>query len=520
MAVQVGLVAAGRRVVAHANKQGMRKVIWFTMLFAWVGDLHAQTEIDLFRYSALRQSPTARMAGMGGAFGALGADVGGSTINPAGIANFRRSTISFSPGLLHQQATGTYFGNAANDGRTRMAVSNLGFVLAQRPNSSSGKWHQLNYGFSMNRTNNYANRQRYEGVNTNSSLIDFFVSEANQDPNEFYPEDFPFSAALAETAGLIFPSIPGNRASNYLGIVPNGGVMQREEISSLGNTSEYNFSVGADYDHKLFLGAGISLMTSKFNQREDFSEFDHMDTIFDFKDFLYRRELGVEADGFMLRLGAILQPVPWFRVGISYESPTRYTVTEDYRTEIQANFDSVPVFAEAVSPLFRPFVYNYRTAGRITGSVAFLFEDKGLISVDYDLVPYDNLRVLALSGDPGSAPWARELNNDVARFFGTTNNLRVGAEYIFGPLAFRAGYAYWGSPFRTTVNTGGGDLAQNDFTTGLGMRMNSLSLDFSVVHARWSNYRSPYRLDGVPEEGVLFSNNRTIATVTVGFRLD
>lgn len=498
----------------------MRKVIFLTMLIAWVGELHAQTEIDLFRYSALRQAPTARIAGMGGAFGALGADVGGTTINPAGIANFRRSTITFSPGLLHQQATGTYFGNVVGDSRSRLAVSNLGFVLAQRPNSKNGKWHQLNYGFSMNRTNNYASRQTYEGINSNSSLIDFFVAEANQDPNEFYPEDFPFSAALAESVGLIFPSVPGNRATEYFGIVPNGGVRQREEISALGNTSEYNLSIGADYDHKLFLGAGISLMTSKFNQREDFSEFDHMDTIFDFKDYLYRRDLGVESDGFMLRLGAILQPVPWFRVGISYESPTRYTVTEDYRTEIQANFDSVPVFAEAVSPLFRPFVYNYRTAGRVTGSLAFLFEDKGLISFDYDIVPYDNLRVIALSGDPGAAPWARELNNDVALLFGAANNFRFGGEYVYGPLAFRAGYAYWGSPFRAAVNTGGGDLSQNDFTAGLGMRLNSLSVDFSVVHARWNNYRLPYRVSGFPEEGVVFNNSRTVATVTLGYRLD
>lgn len=490
------------------------------MLLAWMGELHAQTEIDLFRYSALRKAPTARIAALGGAYGALGADIGGSTINPAGIASFRRSTISFSPGLLHQQATGSYFGNVQSDGRTRMAASSLGFVLAQRPDSKSGKWHQLNYGFSMNRTNNYAGRQRYEGINANSSLIDNFVAEANQDQFEFYPEDFPFSSALAESTGLIFPSTPGDRTSRYFGIVPNGGVRQREEIAALGNTSEYNFSVGADYDHKLFLGAGISLMTSKFDQREEFSEFDHMDTIFDFKDYLYRRELGVDADGFMLRLGAVLQPVPWLRIGLSYESPTRYTVSEDFRTEIQANFDSVPVYAAANSPLFRPFVYNYRTAGRVTGSIALLYEKKGLISFDYDIVPYDNLRVITLSGDPGSAPWARALNNDVARLFQTANNFRVGAEYIVGPLAFRAGYAYWGSPFRSTVNTAGGDLAQTDITAGLGMRLNSLSLDFSVVHARWKNYRLPYSVEGLEEVGVLFSNSRTIAMVTLGFRLD
>jgi long-subunit fatty acid transport protein len=498
----------------------MKRIMLLTLFVTGLGELQAQTEIDLFRFSALRQHPTGRMAGLGGAFGALGADVGGSTINPAGLATFRRSTISLSPGFISQQSTSDYLGNSTGDNRNRMMISNLGFVYAKVPEDRSSKWKQVNYGFSLNRTNNYLNQQRYEGVNRNSSMIDFFVQEANADPLEFFPEDYPFSAALAETAGLIFPSIPGNRASTYLGIVPNGGITQRESIRSTGNTSEYNFSIAGNYDNILHIGGGVSLMSSSFTQTEIYSESDHMDSIFDFREFTYRRDLGVDADGFMFRFGAILQPVPWFRLGLSYESPTRYTVTEDYRAEIEASFTEEPTFGSARSPLFRPFVYRYRTTGRATFSTAVLFEGKGLISFDYDFVPFDNLTVLPLRSDQSAAGWARDLNDQVALVFRSTNNVRVGGEYVMGPIAFRAGYAYWGGPFRRDVITGGGDLVQQDYTGGIGFRFENMSLDFAIVHARWQNYRSPYTVVGLPEDGVLFRNRRTTAIMTLGFRFD
>jgi hypothetical protein len=498
----------------------MFKKWMFALLGAWSGGVYAQSEIDLFRFSSLRNHPTARIAGLGGAFGALGADLGSSVINPAGLANVRKTTLWLSPGFMNTQADGSYLGNLESDGRNRLVMGNVGFVFAQKP-ADGTKWHQINYGFSMHRTGFYNGQQRYEGLNSSSSMIDFFLDEANFDDFEFFPEDFPFSAALAETAGLIFPTIPGNRQSPYLGIVPKGSLLrQREIIRTNGRTNDYNFSVAANYDHKLFLGGGISLMSSSLIQVEEYSEFDHLDTIFDFRDFTYRRNLDVEAEGFMIRLGAIFQPVKWVRFGLSYESPTRYTVTDDYRAQIEANFDSVPTFGSARSPLFRPFVYRYNTSGRMTLSGAVLFGGQGLISIDYDIVPYDNIKVRPQRGDQTTQGWANSLNDRVATVFTASNNLRLGGEYIVGPLALRAGYSHWGSPFRRGIDTGGGDWVQNDYTAGVGYRYDNISLDFSIVHARWKTFRLPYSVPGLPEDGVLFQNRRTMGMLSLGFRID
>lgn len=49
---------------------GLAMLIWLPLGAA------AQNEIDLLRFALNRHSPTARMAAMGGAFTALGADMG------------------------------------------------------------------------------------------------------------------------------------------------------------------------------------------------------------------------------------------------------------------------------------------------------------------------------------------------------------------------------------------------------------------------------------------------------------
>lgn len=478
----------------------------------------AQSEVDLFRFSASRFQPTARVAALGGAFGALGADLGAVTLNPAGLATFRKNTLSISPQLVSNSNEAGYLGETFSDGRSRLGIGNLGFVYV-KPTNNSSAWKQVSYGFTLNRIANFNSNIRYEGVNPRSSLIDFFLDEANSG-NEFVPDDFPFTAALAESVGLIFPQIPGNRTSRYLGLVPPGGIRQSEIISSSGSIADYSFTMAGNYKNILHLGGAISLNSLSYSSVETFTERDHMDTIFDFKDFSFQRNLLVEGDGLRFRLGGILQPVPWLRVGISYESGARYNIVDDYRTSLSANFDSVPTFAEARSPLFRPFTYSFRSANRTTFSGAVLFGAKGLISVDYDLVGFNRIRVDEASVDPGAESWAASLNNDVQTFLQGGSNLRIGGEMFTGPFAWRAGYASWSTPFRQGVFTGGGDFLQQDVSMGIGLRRDAVSLDFSITRSWWKQFRQPYVVNGIDVEGALINSARWASMVTVHYRID
>ena len=70
--------------------------------------LFAQNEVDALRYSENFNGGTARYMSMGGAFGALGGDLSVLSTNPAGIAVFRTSKFSFTPGMYYNEINSNY----------------------------------------------------------------------------------------------------------------------------------------------------------------------------------------------------------------------------------------------------------------------------------------------------------------------------------------------------------------------------------------------------------------------------
>ena len=60
----------------------------FLMLGGFFTTSFAQNDADLFRFSKHYHGGSARFEAMGGAFGALGADISSAQVNPAGMGRF------------------------------------------------------------------------------------------------------------------------------------------------------------------------------------------------------------------------------------------------------------------------------------------------------------------------------------------------------------------------------------------------------------------------------------------------
>ena len=67
----------------------MKKLHFLFLGLLFTGPLFAQNASDVLRYSYLQPGGTARSLGAGNAFGALGAEFGAISQNPAGLALFR-----------------------------------------------------------------------------------------------------------------------------------------------------------------------------------------------------------------------------------------------------------------------------------------------------------------------------------------------------------------------------------------------------------------------------------------------
>ena len=72
------------------------KTVFFTLSILFLQDTSlAQNEVDVLRYSITQPTGSIRTMAMGGAFGALGADIASMGINPAGIGMYRRGDVSY-----------------------------------------------------------------------------------------------------------------------------------------------------------------------------------------------------------------------------------------------------------------------------------------------------------------------------------------------------------------------------------------------------------------------------------------
>ena len=101
---------------------------------------YSQGITEAVRYSSGFNSPTARVLGVGGAFGAMGGDISSLNINPAGIGDYNKGEFVFGTSINNVSSDAFIVGLESDNQKknsSRFLVDNLGFVFAKRPNSSS-----------------------------------------------------------------------------------------------------------------------------------------------------------------------------------------------------------------------------------------------------------------------------------------------------------------------------------------------------------------------------------------------
>ena len=116
-----------------------KNLIYFISLF-FIFSMHSQNIEDAIRYSDGETQGTARFKAMAGAFGALGADISGISINPAGAAIFNTSH-----GVL----------SASTKNNTKVAKPRNPISITRRPTPSANRLSangRLNNDSSMSRT--------------------------------------------------------------------------------------------------------------------------------------------------------------------------------------------------------------------------------------------------------------------------------------------------------------------------------------------------------------------------------
>ena len=484
------------------------------------GILQAQNEMDALRYSQFFYGSTARSMSMGGAFTALGGDFSSLGLNPGGIGVYRAGEFSITPVFNFQKSEANYMGTPSDEFKYSIGIENLGFVGAIRSGRESG-WISTNFGVGFNRVNNFNRNIIMKGFNDQASLVDGFIYYADMDG---YDQDGinpdlldPMWERLAYDTYIIdvFDEGEGPYYGAYWPYWE--GTLQRQSRNYSGSMNEWTFSLGGNYDTKLYVGASLGIVSVNYSDRYSHTESDP-EFLGDFREFTYKRRVITKGTGINFKFGAIYKPIEILRIGASLHLPTFYNMEDEESASMQSIFvgeppyNAVPTTTTGAKMGARIKEYAIHTPLRANLGAAFLFGKAGLVSVDYEYVDYTTMRLRETDGGYDFA-----YDNEIIReAFRPTHNIRLGGEVKMNNIAFRGGYGIYMSPYEK------GQMNENSnysvISAGVGLRESSFFLDFGYSLSAINVNENLYYYPGMPMTPSENKYNNSSFKITFGFR--
>lgn len=467
----------------------------------------SQDITDALRYSMDEIQGTARFRAMSGAFGALGGDMSSVNINPAGSAIFNNSHASFSVGLSNTENDVSYFDGNNLNSDSNIDLIQLGAAFVFRNTNVNSPWKKFTLGVAYDRTGNFdddwvANgTNRTIGNNQASSIADYFYAFADGqrlDEISAFPDEtlsqaynqigsvFGFGnqqAFLGYEGYILDPVNDSDDNTAYVSNIQGDRFNQRYAYSSRGYNGKLAFNFATSYNDKIYFGLNLNSHFVNFERTTIFNESNaNANSIVTNVNF--DNNLLTTGGGFSFQLGSIAKITEEFRVGISYNSPTWYRISDETSqylatTRIEDGSRINQIVNPNVINIYE--AYKLQTPSKLTGSLAYVFGVKGLLSFDYSVKDYSSITFR-----PTSDTYFSSLNNEINHLLDASVSYRLGGEYRYNQFSFRGGYRFEESPYKDANFFG--DL--NGYSLGLGYSFGNFNLDFAYSYAeRDTNYQ-------------------------------
>lgn len=495
----------------------MKKLILVATIISIGFGAAAQDFVDnALLFSRTGPAGSARILGTGGVITALGGDYSSALSNPAGLGMYNRSEFTITPGLSLQNNTSAYFGELTDVRKDVFHLPGLSFVFHHESGQETG-FLGGSFAVTMSRVNHLNRDFQYAADNSQHSMVDYFVHDAQG----LTPESMLWGNS---GPGSNFFTLTALAYNNYL-IVDNpiGGtdygtelapwsdevrtVFQKEINESTGAQTQWSISYGANFSDKVFVGAGIGLTSLRYKIRQIFDESDFRYTYIDdgtpsgydpIDYFMTDESYDITGSGFNFTLGAIYRPVNFLQLGVSLVTPTFYGIVDRYTASVESRWRLLedpddpgddhfyPSQPDLYEEFGEPLISEYRlhTPMKLNAGIAFLSKI-GFISTDIELVNYSKARYRAeFAGETFSGE-----NDAILASYKSVVNVKTGAEFRYDIYRLRAGVHYMPDP---VVGDDGVKQRVCTFTAGAGIRLQSFFVDFAALFSNYEARRTPY----------------------------
>ena len=484
--------------------------------------INAQDAFDVLQMSQTELRGTSRFQSMAGAFGALGGDLSTLTQNPAGIGVYRNSDLGITMSVDRTSTTA----GVDKMTETKFNVNNVGYVGAIRLDSESVP--NLNFGFTYNRLKSF-NRHYVGGVadiptSMSNYIADEFVNVPGYTEADLYwTDDFnPYFDGYAPWAAITTYDMP-TKTYGYVGIInANNDYMQGlygdatrgdayYEVDERGHADEYNIAFGGNIANKLYFGLDFGILDLDYRSFQAYEEdLTNAYVMADDEDLLYspitnhntRADWGLynylhtEGTGVNFKFGLIWRPVQSLRIGAAFHTPTYYDMRDTYYVEasLKAYQDGNQLYSASKGSndgYDYSSSYTISTPWRFMGSLAGVIGTQGIVSLDYEYVANETMRI----GDDRGNNYP-DVTYNVKEYFKPTHIIRLGAEYRVNPSwSLRAGYSYQTTQVEKGVDNYDFNIATvgtnptyqydnsvQNITCGVGYHYKSFYTDLAYVH--------------------------------------
>lgn len=509
--------------------------------------LFAQDALDALRFGQWNPVNSARVQAIGGANASLGGDISATFINPAGLAQFKTNEVVLTPGFFLNGANMKYNENSFRGNRVAVNNGVNGVILSWGNRYRSSNSRNTTFSFAVNQMANFNSNFAYSGRNLQSSYSEKWVEELafNRVTNiNVALGGFPAGSSLAFENYLV-DTIQSN--GNIIGYRTNAETQrmpldQSFRYETRGGIQEVAIALAGNSRDKFLYGVTIGLPFVNFQRRSFIEERDGSgNSNNDFARFTLNETFSTRGGGINAKLGMIFKPVEHFRVGLTFHTPTVFTLTDRTFADLETDVEG---YARRItgdpnrSSVFRlnthditggsdfTYAYTLSTPWRAAASVSYVFREikdvtkqKGFITADLELVNYRSMRYSTNEfANAGDIDFFRGVNNDIVNLYRMALNARIGGEVKFKTFMVRGGFNYLGSPYVKDALPDNIRAWTMTPSVGIGYRDKGIFTDLTYAHAFGRNIHFPYML---ADNTFPFARNNFFAgqvVATVGFK--
>ena len=431
----------------------MKKYIPHVLLiFLYSMGTYAQSMDEVLHFVRPELKGTARYVGMGGAFNALGGDFSAISDNPAAAAVYLNTEVGLTVNLLENENTANYFGNSNNVESESFVMDQFGVVFVLL-NNDGNDFTKLSLALNHQKERVYDNKFNAIGVNSNRSLDDYFLAFANgvpysdiktyddeelYDSYRFLGDNRGFSsqqAFLGFQSYIINPVELVDDNTQYVSNSnPQGQPVNHDFfVTQTGRNSKNSITLAGQYKQSLYLGVNLNSHETRLRRIYNLIENNYgSGSTFNYSEF--ENDLLTTGEGFSFQIGLIYKPQKSVRMGLSYQSPIWYQMTDELLQTIITSKDNG---TDTIDPqIINIYEYNFSTPSIFSGGLAYVFGTKGLISLQYDHINYQNTSFDIKNGDANFINQNKRIKNSLK----SAGTLKLGAEYRIDRLSLRGGY--------------------------------------------------------------------------------